>query len=191
MNALIQRASDPRAQLQDALDLSFTFLGHRERTVVEVRRHLERKRVEPAGIDAAVAELERQGYLDDGRFARRFAEDRRRLGGWGAERIERRLLALGVHPDVLSATLGAGGGHDELERAVALLRRRVARPPRTDRESERALGLLARRGYAVELAYDAVRAFERGEEAHCASPAAVLRSAEANDRPKRARKSSK
>jgi regulatory protein len=45
---------------------------------------------------------------------------------------------------------------------VDLLRRRLARPPESDRERERALGLLARRGYDVELAYDAVRAFERG-----------------------------
>ena len=33
---------------------------------------------------------------------------------------------------------------------------------RTDRDRERAFGLLARRGYELELAYDAVRAFERG-----------------------------
>jgi regulatory protein len=46
---------------------------------------------------------------------------------------------------------------------VDLLRRRLRRPPATDRDRDRALGLLARRGYEVELAYDAVRAF--GHEA--------------------------
>ena len=161
MSALVARASDPQAQLQEALDLSFTFLGHRDRTVAEVRRHLERKRVEPAGIDAAIAELDRLQYLDDERFARRFAEDRRRLDAWGADRIERRLLALGVAPGIAAAALGTGDGHDELAAAVDLLRRRVRRPPETDRDRERALGLLARRGYELELAYDAVRAFER------------------------------
>ena len=35
-------------------------------------------------------------------------------------------------------------------------------PPADERGRERALGLLVRRGYALELAYDAVRAFERG-----------------------------
>jgi regulatory protein len=154
-------ASDPQAQLQTALDLSFTFLGHRDRTVAEVRRHLERKRVEPAGIDAAVEELVRQGYLDDERFAARFAEDRRSLDAWGADRIERRLVALGVDPALAAATVGAADGHDELAAAVELLRRRLRTAPRTDRERERALGLLARRGYELELAYDAVRALER------------------------------
>ena len=155
-----QRASDPQAQLQEALDLSFSYLGHRDRTVAEVRRHLERKRVEPAGIDAALAELGRMDYLDDARFAQRFAEDRRRLDAWGNDRIERRLLALGVAPDTIASALG-GDGHDELDTALALLRRRIRRPPASDRDRERALGLLARRGYDVEVAYDAVRAFER------------------------------
>ena len=158
-----QRATDPQAQLQEALDLSFSYLGHRDRTVAEVRRHLERKRVEPAAIDGALAELGRLGYLDDSRYAQRFAEDRRRLDAWGAERIERRLVALGVPPEIAAAAVGSGGGeHDELSAAVELLRRRIGRPPETDRDRERALGLLARRGYELELAYDAVRAFERG-----------------------------
>jgi regulatory protein len=156
-----ERASDPQAQLQDALDLSFTFLGHRDRTVAEVRRHLDRRQAEAAAIDGAVAELERQGYLDDASFARRFAEDRRRLDGWGADRIERRLLALGVEPAVTAAALAGDEAHDELGAAVAVLRRRLGVPPRTDRERERALGFLGRRGYEAELAYDAIRVFER------------------------------
>jgi regulatory protein len=161
VSGLVERASDPQAQLQDALDLSYTYLGHRDRTVAEVRRHLERKRVEPVGIDGAIAELERQGYLDDARFARRFAEDRRRLDAWGAERIERRLVALGIEPGLAASAAHDGDGHDELGAAVALLRRRFPSAPQTDRERDRALGLLARRGYELELAYDAVRAFER------------------------------
>jgi regulatory protein len=159
--SLVERSSDPQAQLQDALDLSYAYLGHRDRTVAEVRRHLERKRVEPAGIDGAIAELERQGYLDDARFARRFAEDRRLLDAWGAERIERRLVALGVDPSLAAAAAADGEGHDELAAAAALLRRRFPSAPRTDRERERALGLLVRRGYELDLAYDAVRALER------------------------------
>jgi regulatory protein len=156
-----QPASDPQAQLQEALDLSFCYLGHRDRTVAEVRRHLERKRVEPAGIDGAVAELQRLGYLDDVRFAERFAEDRRRLDAWAAERIERRLVSFGVAPEIAADAAGTADGDEELKAAVDLLRRRIVRPPESDRDRERALGLLARRGYDLELAYDAVRAFER------------------------------
>jgi regulatory protein len=151
-----------QAELQAALDLSYRFIGHRDRTVAEVRRHLERRSVTPGAIDAAVAELTRLDLLDDARFARRFAEDRRRLDAWGSERIERRLGELGVDGPTVAAALAQDPGHDELGTAVNLLRRRFRWPPAEDRERERALGLLARRGYDLELAYDAVRAFEHG-----------------------------
>ena len=150
--------SDPSARLQRALDLAFRYLGRRDRTVAEMRRHLEAKRCEPAAIDAAVAELEAQGYLDDAGYAQRFAEDRRELDGWGAERIARRLAAAGVGADEIAAACEARDRDGELEAAVAILRRRFPVAPDNDRERERALGMLVRRGYDLELAYDAVRA---------------------------------
>ena len=160
MSAFLEPASDPRAQLERALELCFRLLAPRDRTVAEVRRHLEHRRVKPAGIAAAIADLARQGYLDDARFARRFADDRRRLDAWGAGRIERRLVALGVEPALAAAAAREVDEHDERSAAVALLRRRLPRAPRSDRERERALGLLLRRGYELELAYAAVRDFE-------------------------------
>jgi regulatory protein len=147
---------------QRALDLAFRYLGHRDRTVAEVRRCLEGKRVDPTTIEATVAELGQQGYLDDARFARQFAEDRRALDHWGGERIERRLLALGIDRDLVATALAEQDAQAELEAAVDLLRRRLPAPPRDDRARNRALGILARKGYEPELAHDAVRAFERG-----------------------------
>jgi regulatory protein len=152
---------DPGARLAHALDLAYRWLGHRDRTVAEMRRHLESKRVEPATIEAVVTELETQGYLDDAGYARRFAEDRRRLDGWGADRIQRRLQSLGVAEQHVAAALADQAAEDELEAALDVLRRRIRVPPGDDRARERALGMLARRGYDLELAYDAVRRFER------------------------------
>jgi regulatory protein len=148
-------------RLQHALDLAYRYLGHRDRTVAEVRARLEAKGVEPSVVDQALEELTRQGYLDDARYARRFAEDRRTIDAWGAERIERRLLGVGIDPALIASALEERGAGEELEAAVAVLRRRFPQAPSDDRERERALGLLVRKGYDLELAYDAVRAFER------------------------------
>lgn len=147
---------------QRALDLAYRYLGRRDRTVVEMRRHLEGKRVEPDLIDEAIAELLEQGYLDDARYARRFTEDRRTLDSWGTDRIEQRLIAVGVDRADIAAALAAQPAEDELEAAVALLQRKLREPPADDRGREKALGLLVRKGYDLEVAYDAVRAFERG-----------------------------
>ncbi|MGI8511141.1 MAG: regulatory protein RecX [Solirubrobacteraceae bacterium] len=159
--AATERALDPEKRLQHALDLGYRFLGKRDRTVAEVRRHLEARDVEPATVDEALDELARAGYLDDERYARRFAEDRRALDGWGRERIERRLAEVGVARDVIAGALSGPGLGDELTAAVELLRRRLPAPPADDAGRNRALGLLARRGYELELAHDAIRAFAR------------------------------
>jgi regulatory protein len=151
----------PEERLQHALDVAYRYLGHRDRTVAEVRRRLEAEQVQTAVLEEAIAALERQGYLDDARYAQRFAEDRRTIDAWGAERIERRLLAVGVDPTLIEAALDERDADEELEAALAVLRRRFPRAPSGDRDRERALGVLVRKGYDLELAYDAVRAFER------------------------------
>ena len=130
-----------------------------------MRRHLEGKRVEPSAIDGALASLAEAGYLDDARYARRFAEDRRELDDWGADRIARRLQAAGVGQAEVAAALDAGDGHSEHDAAIALLRRKLRVAPQSDRDRERALGMLVRKGYDLDLAYDVVRAFERAPEA--------------------------
>jgi regulatory protein len=154
-----ERAVDPAARLQHALDLGYRYLGRRDHTVAEVRHHLAAKRVEPATIDEAIATLQSERALDDARYAARFAEDRRDLDGWGAERIERRLLAVGIAPEVAAGALAQFSGDSEREAALEVLRRRLRVPPVDDRGRERALGLLVRRGYDLDLAYEVVRAF--------------------------------
>jgi regulatory protein len=151
------RVIDPEQRLQHARDLAWRALNHRDRTVAELARLLAGKRVEAAEIEAVVGELREQGYLDDARYAQRFAEDRRRLDEWGAERIERKLLALGVDRDLIAAALSDQDTIGELDAALALLARRFPVPPATPRERDRALGVLVRKGYELELAYDALR----------------------------------
>jgi regulatory protein len=148
-------------RLQHALDAAYRFLGRRDRTVAEVRERLEAQEIDAEVVDEAIADLTRQGYLDDARYAHRFAEDRRTIDAWGAERIERRLLAVGVEPALIAAAIGERGASEELEAALTVLRRRFPHAPTDDRDRDRALGLLVRKGYDLDLAYDAVRTYER------------------------------
>jgi regulatory protein len=157
----VDEALAPEARVERALALAYRQLGRRDRTEAQLRLHLAGREVQEATIDAAIAELARLGHVDDARFARVFTEDRRGLDGWGPERIERALLTAGVDAELVAAAIGVRDAGDELEAAVGLLRRRCREAPATERERERALGILVRKGYDLELAYDAVRAFER------------------------------
>ena len=150
--------------LQGALEIALGFLAKRDRTVAETARRLQAAAVDRAVAERALAALLEEGYLDDARYARRFAEDRRRLDGWGSRRIEQRLVASGVDRDLVAAAVDRPHG-DEFEAALALLHRRVPDGPRNPRERDRALGLLLRRGYDFEVACDAVRQHARGDRA--------------------------
>ena len=151
------RLEDPEARLQHARDVAWKALNRRERTVAEMARLLAAKRAEPSAIETVLAELCEQGYLDDAGYAQRFADDRRRLDTWGAERIERKLLALGIDREVVAAAVGEQDHAGEIEAALELLARRFPQPPETLRDRDRALGMLVRKGYELELAHDALR----------------------------------
>lgn len=151
-------------RLDAALGHAYRYLSRRDRTVAEVEQRLADRDTDPATIAAAVAELRELGYLDDARYAQRFTEDRRHLDGWGDERIERRLREVGVPRPLIAAALAARDpdGPTAVETAAALLRRRFPEPPETPRDRQRAIGMLARRGYSSEEAHDALRALARG-----------------------------
>jgi len=159
-----ERRGDPESRVERARALAWRALNRRDRTELELRGILADKRVAPEEADVVMGELLAGGFVDDARFAERCAEDRRRLDAWGAERIARRLRALGVAPEHIAAALGEQEPGEELEAAVALLRRRVPAVPTTPRERDRALGMLVRKGYQLELAYDALRRYAWAEE---------------------------
>lgn len=158
------RVLETDERVQTALGLAYAYLNRRERTVAEVSRHLERHRCEVEVIEVALEALDEQGYLDDARYARLFAEDRRTLDHWGSDRIERTLRERGIDRDLIAAALFEPQGDDELGRAVELLQRRFPDPPRDRRDRDRALGVLVRKGYDSELALDALSVHVRGAD---------------------------
>ena len=157
-------------RLQHALALASRYLNRRERTVSELKRHLELKGIDQPLAEEALSILSNEGYLDDARFARMFVQDKRTLEQWGADRIRRGLLTRGVDPELVAAALdehvsggeidGADGAiQTELDRALEILGRRFPVPPHDRRHRDRALGLLIRKGYDPELALDALAAY--------------------------------
>jgi regulatory protein len=158
-------------RLQKALDLAYAYLNPRDRTVSEARQRLARGGVSAEVIENVVEILGEQGFLNDSRFARLFVADKRTLEQWGSERIRRGLVSRGIDRHLADAALAeepAGAGDEEeleseLDRALALLRRRFPQPPEDRRERNRALGMLMRKGYESELALDALAAYARGD----------------------------
>ncbi|HEX4036216.1 MAG TPA: regulatory protein RecX [Solirubrobacteraceae bacterium] len=145
--------------LDTAISRCYRHLGEREHTTAQLRRRLLRARVDPDVAEQALEAVREQGYLDDSRYARLLVEDRRRIDGWGAERIRQALESAGVERDLIEESLAGTAHSTELEAATALLHRRLSAAPRDDRERARAFAILIRAGYESEIAYDAIRVF--------------------------------
>ena len=141
---------------EEPLALALGALARKERSVAELSAWLLRQGVGEADVADVVDHLVSVGTLDDQRFSQCFAEDKRTLSGWGAERIAAALRERGVSEVDVEAAISVEDGEQELERAVGLLAERGAELG-DDRGRSRALGLLARRGFDSETAYEAIR----------------------------------
>jgi len=150
---------------QDAFEVALAALRRKERTSAELDGWLRQRGFAGEDVDAAVAGLTEAGELDDRRFALRYAQDKRELRGWGAERIREALAARKVPPELIEVALEAESRDAAVERASELLARR-GRSLGDDAERSRALGFLTRRGYEYEVAYEAVRIASRDPAPH-------------------------
>lgn len=152
-----------KTEEERALELAYRTLSTKDRTVAEVRAFLERKGMTEHAADHAITALSSARFLDDERFARLFAEDKRAIERWGPERIERDLRRRGIAAELIEAALADRDRGGELAAALELLSDKLP-PPESDRERDRAWRMLVRKGYEPELAYEAVREHGRHPE---------------------------
>ena len=112
---------------------------------------------EPDEVSAELDRLEAVGLIDDQEFARQLADQ-----AFGSNKSRRAvagaLAAKGVARETAAAVIDHAAG-DEQRRAddLAAAKALRMRPVDPKRASQRLYGLLARRGYAPEVARSAVR----------------------------------
>lgn len=150
-----------------ALELALKLVSQREHTARQLREKLSKRGCEPEEIRGALAELQRSGFQDDRRYAKIFAEDKRRLQSWGARRIRLELGRAGVARDVIDEVFADDEAElnapSELDVALELLRRK--QPDLSDpKVKQRMAGMLARRGIASATVFAALREHARRAE---------------------------
>jgi regulatory protein len=145
--------------LETALTDAYRLLAQRSRGRLELRRRLLAKDHPEDVVDTVIARLEAECLLDDASFAAAFVADKRRLAGWGRERIAAELRKLGVGRDIVQNALDDAGEDDdgELERALAMLERMGAPGRPLEAARRRAFDRLRRRGFNVAVSTAAVR----------------------------------
>ncbi len=137
----------PERRPPNALEVGLRALRMRDHSVASLEERLERRGVDAAERDAAVARLQDLGYVDDERFARGRAAVLAERGA-GDLLIAADLERHGISAAIVTDTIGAL--EPEQGRARAIVARRGA--------SVQTARLLAARGFAEEVVESVVAA---------------------------------
>jgi regulatory protein len=134
------------------------------RTRAQLADTLARSGVPDDVTEATLDRFEDLGLVDDQEFARQWARSRQTGRGLARRALAYELRQRGVGDDLVKDALDDPELRDELDTARELVRRRLsaARPRLSDpvereRQTRRALGMLARKGYGGGIATRAVR----------------------------------
>ena len=128
-------------------------LSVRSRSKAELRQRLLRADFEPDEVDAALADLESVGLIDDEAFARELAEHQRRKG-MGRRAALSGLRVKGVDRELAERVADDVNPEDEAERAMEVAAKRLPRLQGLDPETRRRrlLDYVLRRGYDYQVA---------------------------------------
>ena len=166
------RAKKQKQPLNEAALYEYAIgaLGRRMRTVAELKR-LMRSRVEEgdpgeAKIDAIIARLKEQRYLNDTNFAADYTRLRQENNRFGRRRVQQDLIQKGVHSNVIARTLNAAYenvNEEELARQH-LVRKRVQKPA-NEKETARVMRLLVRAGFSTGVIFKILKSWDVDEGA--------------------------
>ena len=143
---------------KDVHERALGLLAVRQRSRWELERRLEGAGFDPEEVRTELDRLREVGLIDDEAFARAVVEHSFTTKKEGRRVVAGRLMSAGIAPETAAAVLDEAVWGEE-ERADALAAAKAARLSglQPDAAYRRLYGMLARRGYAPDLAGRAAR----------------------------------
>ncbi|MBL0224285.1 MAG: regulatory protein RecX [Geobacteraceae bacterium] len=161
---MISRSSEPSSP-ERAYLYALRLLNARDYTVARLREKLRGRDLDEADLEDALVRVVSEGWVDDRRFAERFAESAVAAGRYYGPRLRQEMRRRGLPPELVSEVLGRVlGEHDEIEEVNTVVERRFSGfsfSTASDREKRRTVGFLQRRGFSLSAIMSALRATGR------------------------------
>jgi regulatory protein len=147
-----------------AVAYAVKLLAWRDRSIAELECKLLDKGFSADVSADVIARLKKSGYLDDRRFAERWAESAVTNGRGYGPRICHELLRRGVPREIVVEVIaGIADSYDEQETLSALVARKFAGfDPKSasDREKKRVVNYLQRRGFSTAAIFSIFSAWD-------------------------------
>ena len=158
------RSSEPSSPQRVYL-AALRLLNARDYTEARLREKLLSKGFDETDLEAVLGKLVSEGWVNDLRYAERFAESALACGRYYGPRLRQEMQRRGLARDLVSEVLGRVlGEHDEAGEVRAIIERRFSGfsfSTASDKEKRRAAGFLQRRGFSLSAIMTALRAVEQ------------------------------
>jgi regulatory protein len=161
----------PKPHLNESglYDYAIKALGRHMRTEAELRR-LMRMRVEPgergnAVIDATIARLKENSYVDDAAYAEVYARLRQQNEKLGQRRVSQSLTQKGVSSQMVTEAVEARyADTDEEALARQYLSRKRLPKPESPKDTARVMRRLVAAGFSTSVIYKILRQWDVPDE---------------------------
>ena len=161
--ASMSKNSD-KEESDNAVASALRLLARRDHSVSELERKLRTKAVSDVVVANVIVKLRQAGYLDDRRFAERWAESAVRNGRAYGPRLRLELARRGVDPGIIAEVVAgiASTSGEEEALSVLLAKKFAGLDPlcATEREKRRVIAYLQRRGFSIAAILRSFRAIE-------------------------------
>ncbi len=135
-------------KLPPVRDRAMSYLARREHTPLELARKLQRAGYEEDDIKTVLDELSKRGWLSSQRFAESYVTQKQTR--FGCQKLAYELRQKGVEESIVQQAL-AETKETELERALAVWRKKFGVPPADKKETARQIRFLQSRGFSLEV----------------------------------------
>lgn len=150
---------DPAEVYALAKKVVYDRLAERQRSRADLAQALAKRRVPAEVADAVLDRCEAAGLVDDAAFAREWVRARHQGKGLAPRALAQELRTHGIDDDLAAEALGQVDAESQRAAATALVERKLRSMSGLDDtvRIRRLVGMLGRKGYAPQLAFDVVR----------------------------------
>jgi regulatory protein len=129
------------------------FCSYQERCVHEVEEKLKNWAVQKKLIPSIIDELQKEGYLNEERFAKVFAGGKFRINKWGRQKIEFELKLKGIPKDFIETGVSEIDEEDYLRVLKDLITKKQGelKPDKDLNIREKIIAFVQAKGYETEL----------------------------------------
>ena len=151
--------------LQQSYVLAIGYLSYRQRSQVEIERHLYKKEIDPAHIEVVINRLDKEKLIDDLQFAKSFVRERIRQKKKGPQMIKKELFEKGVSKNNADEAVKLMTFNDQYEAALEFAQKRADRPKKESvkKREQQIKSALMQRGYDSDVISEVMQAVDMEE----------------------------